>query len=80
MSKKGNRGTKEEVQNRILFGFQKAIRQSGSREDNRPLSLAEQLAQYEKDREQEMIDHFKAKREEREKRNDERDSYYTVRK
>jgi hypothetical protein len=79
MSKKGNRGTKEEVQNRILFGFQKAIRQSGSRDDNRPLSLAEQLAQLEKDQEDELINRLKAKREARE-RGDDRDSYYTVRK
>jgi hypothetical protein len=75
MSKKGNRGTKEEVQNRILFGFQKAIRQSGSRDENRPLSLAEQLAQLEKEQEQEWLDKMKAKRE---KRSDD-DSYFVNR-
>lgn len=79
MSKKGNRGTKEEVQNRILIGFQKAIRQSGSRDDNRPLSLAEQLKQLERDQEQELLDRIKAKREARE-RGEDRDSYYTIRK
>ena len=65
MSKKGNRGTKEEVQNRILFGFQKAIRQSGSKDENRPMSLADQLKQLEREQAQASLDQLKAKREER---------------
>lgn len=73
MSKKGNRGTKEEVQNRILFGFQKAIRQSGSRAENRPLSLAEQLAQLEKEQEREFYERMKNKTE---KRKDDDGAYY----
>lgn len=76
MSKKGNRGTKEEVQNRILFGFQKAIRQSGSRDENRPLSLAEQLAQLEKEEEREFFERMKARNE---KRKDDDDTYFVNR-
>jgi hypothetical protein len=52
---KNYRGTKEEVQNRVLFGFEKSIRQSGSKEENRPLSLAEQLAKAEQEQEQEFL-------------------------
>ena len=52
---KNYRGTKEEVQNRVLFGFEKSIRQSGSKDENRPLSLAEQLAKAEREKEQEFL-------------------------
>jgi hypothetical protein len=62
MGKKSNRGTKEAVQDRILFGFQKAIRQSGSRDDNRLLSLAEQLEQVKRDEEAEFLAKLNAKK------------------
>jgi|LakMenE18May11ns_1017448.scaffolds.fasta_scaffold9762930_2 hypothetical protein len=52
---KNYRGTKEEVQNRVLFGFEKSIRQSGSKDENRPLSLKEQLEQAEREREEEFM-------------------------
>lgn len=63
MGKKSNRGTKEAVQDRILFGFQKAIRQSGSRDENRPLSLADQIEQEKKDRENEFLAKLAASKE-----------------
>jgi hypothetical protein len=63
MGKKSNRGTKEAVQDRILFGFQKTIRQSGSREDARPLSLAEQIEQEKKDRETDFLARLAASKE-----------------
>ena len=75
MSKKGNRGTKEEVQNRILIGFQKAIRQSGSRDENRPMSLADQIKQMEREQEEARLAELKAKRE---KNNDKDSGTYFV--
>jgi hypothetical protein len=62
MGKKSNRGTKEAVQDRILFGFQKVIRQSGSRDENRPLSLAEQLEQAKRDEEAAFLAKVNAKK------------------
>ena len=62
MGKKSNRGTKEAVQDRILFGFQKVIRQSGSRDDNRLLSLAEQLEQIKRDEEAAFLAKLNAKK------------------
>ena len=61
MGKKSNRGTKEAVQDRILFGFQKVIRQSGSRDENRPLSLAEQLEQEKREQDEALMNRIKEK-------------------
>jgi hypothetical protein len=62
MGKKSNRGTKEEVQNRILIGFEKAIRQSGSKDETVTLSLAEQLKQLEADEDAAFMERIRARK------------------
>lgn len=67
MGKKSNRATKEEVQDRILFGFEKAIRQSGSKADNQVLSLAEQLEQLRQDEDAAFLERIRTRKADAEK-------------